>query len=219
MAKYKKMVTVIIAVHNEEKYIGRCLRSILSQNFPRDLFQIVVVDDGSTDKTSYALELFSEDIIIINNNINMGLPASLNKAINYIDTKYFVRVDGDDYVGGNFLLFLYNFIFSNKYMDAVACDYNIINDKEFVLERKNCIDNPIACGIIFQTDQVLKIGSYDENFLLHEDQDLRIRFTKEYNIYRLELPLYRYRRHSNNITSDKQAMEHYMLNLKSKYNL
>ena len=107
MAKYKKMVTVIIAVHNEEKYIGRCLRSILSQNFPRDLFQIVVVDDGSTDKTSYALELFSEDIIIINNNINMGLPASLNKAINYIDTKYFVRVDGDDYVGGNFLLFLY----------------------------------------------------------------------------------------------------------------
>ena len=112
MIKSKELVTVIVAIHNEEKHIGRCLRSLLSQNFLKELFQIVVVNDGSTDRTSYALELFSEDIIVINNQKNLGLPASLNKAIDYINTKYFVRVDGDDYVGNNFLLFKYlNFFY------------------------------------------------------------------------------------------------------------
>ena len=219
MIKSKELVTVIVAIHNEEKHIGRCLRSLLSQNFLKELFQIVVVNDGSTDRTSYALELFSEDIIVINNQKNLGLPASLNKAIDYINTKYFVRVDGDDYVGNNFLLFLYSFIINNKHMDAIACDYNLINEKEKVLERKNCMKDPIACGIIFQTDQIVKIGLYDESFLLHEERDLRIRFLKKYNIHRLELPLYRYRQHDNNITNNKEAVENHTSHLISKHNL
>jgi glycosyltransferase involved in cell wall biosynthesis len=217
--KNKALISVVISIHNEEKHIGRCLRSLLSQNFSKELFQIVVVNDGSTDKTSYALGLFSEDIIVINNQKNLGLPASLNKAINCINTKYFVRVDGDDYVGNNFLLFLYSFIVNNKHMDAIACDYNLINKKEEVLKRKNCMKDPIACGIMFQTHQIVKIGLYDENFLLHEERDLRIRFLKEYSIHRLELPLYRYRQHDNNITNNKKAMEHHMSHLISKHNL
>ena len=213
------VVTIIITAFNEEKFIGRCIRSLLSQNFPRDLFQIVVVNDGSTDKTSYALELFKGDIIIINNNSNLGLPASLNKAIQCTKTQYFVRVDADDYVSNDFLLFLYNFSAQNDYMDAVACDYNLIDDLERILDRKSCMEAPIACGIIFQTDQVIDIGLYDEDFLLHEERDLRIRFLKKYNIHRLELPLYRYRKHDKNITNNKDAMNHHMSNLILKHNI
>ena len=58
---------------------------------------------------------------------------------------------------------------------------------------------------------------YDERFLRHEDKDLRIRFEKKYNISRLEIPLYRYRRHENNITNDTEEMEHYMRNLTHKH--
>jgi glycosyltransferase involved in cell wall biosynthesis len=213
------VVTVIIAAWNEEKFIGRCIRSLLSQSFSRDLFQIIVIDDGSTDKTPYALDLFKGDIIVINNNNNLGLPASLNRAINYIKTPYFVRVDADDYVSNDFLLFLYNFIVQNKYMDAVACDYNLIDDTEKVLLRKDCMKDPIACGIIFKTDQIIDIGLYDEDFLLHEERDLRIRFLKKHNIHRLELALYRYRRHEKNITNDKDAMTRHMSHLISKHNL
>jgi len=212
-------VTVIVAAHNEERFIGRCIRSLLAQNFPRDLFEILVVNDGSNDKTEYALELFKEDITIIHNSKNIGLPGSLNKAIQKTKTPYFIRVDADDFVSKNFLLFLYEFISQNRYMDAVACDYNLVNNKEDVLSRENCINNPIACGIMFNKDQIIKIGLYDENFLLHEERDLRIRFLKRYNIHRLELPLYRYRKHENNMTNNKNDMDYHMLNLEKKHNL
>ena len=212
-------MTVIVAAHNEERFIGRCIRSLLAQNFPRDLFEILVVNDGSNDKTEYALELFKEDITIIHNSKNIGLPGSLNKAIQKTKTPYFIRVDADDFVSKNFLLFLYEFISQNRYMDAVACDYNLVNNKEDVLSRENCINNPIACGIMFNKDQIIKIGLYDENFLLHEERDLRIRFLKRYNIHRLELPLYRYRKHENNMTNNKNDMDYHMLNLEKKHNL
>ena len=81
-------------------------------------------------------------------------------------------------------------------MDAVACDYFLVNDTEEVIERKNCLTDPIGCGVMFRKDQLVNIGLYDEDFLRHEERDLRLRFVKEHKIYRLELPLYRYRRHS-----------------------
>jgi hypothetical protein len=102
-------------------------------------------------------------------------------------------------------------------MDAVACDYNLVNDQEVLISRKNCMEEPIACGIMFRTDQIVDIGLYDENFLLHEERDLRIRFLKKYNIHRLELPLYRYRRHCANTTNNREAMEHHMTNLINKH--
>jgi glycosyltransferase involved in cell wall biosynthesis len=220
ISNYKSpVVTIVIAAHNEEKFIGRCIRSVLSQNFPRSLFKIMVINDDSSDRTSYALELFKEDLKIINNSKNIGLPASLNKAIHCIKTPYFVRVDADDFVSSNFILFLYNFINQNHYMDAVACDYNLINDKEDIISRVNCMEIPIACGIMFKTDQIVKIGLYDENFLLHEDKDLRIRFMREYSIHRLELPLYRYRQHDNNITNNKESMNFHMSQLTIKHKL
>jgi hypothetical protein len=69
------------------------------------------------------------------------------------------------------------------------------------------MDEPIACGIMFRTDQLIDVGLYDESFLLHEDRDLRFRFLKKYDIHRVELPMYRYRRHDTNITNDGAADE------------
>lgn len=211
------LITIVVAVWNQEKYIGRCLRSLIAQNFPKGEFEIVVVNDGSTDNTTYALNLFRDEIRIINNEINIGLPASLNRAIRTVRSPFVVRVDSDDYVSADFLDFLYSFITQNPYMHAVACDYNLIDDNGAVISRQSCMDNPIACGIIFRTDQLVEIGLYDELFLLHEERDLRIRFLKKYTIHRLELPLYRYRRHEGNITNNVEAMQLHMANLIDKH--
>ena len=202
-------VTVIIAALNQEKYIGRCIRSLIAQNFPRTKYEIIVVDDGSSDRTSYALELFQDEIQIIKNESNLGLPASLNSAIKKIRTPFFVRVDADDYVSRNFLLYLYEFATNNTYMDAIACDYNMVDDSGAIMSRNDCMQKPIACGILFRTDQIINIGLYDEKFLAQEEQDLRIRFLSKYKVYRLELPLYRYRRHESNMTKDTEKMNHY----------
>lgn len=210
-------ISVLVPVYNQEKYIGRCLRSLLSQNYPRDAFEIIVIDDGSSDRTPYALELFKGTITLVRNDTNIGLPASLNRGIRASVSPYVVRVDSDDYVNAEFLNLLSMFLSDNRYMDAVACDYFLVDDHEEVLARRNCIEDPIACGIMFRTEQLIDIGLYDESFMLHEERDLRIRFLQKYTIHRLELPLYRYRRHNDNITNNVEAMEHHMANLIHKH--
>jgi len=202
----KPLVSVIIAAFNQEKFIGRCLRSLLSQSIPNDDFEIIVVNDGSTDRTPYALELFHEAIQTISNEKNIGLPASINIGIKAASSEFIVRVDSDDYVNHNFLNFLHYYLEENKNADAVACDYMLVDDMGEWIDRVNCMEYPIACGIMFRKQQLIEIGMYDENFRCHEDRDLRIRFEKKYKINRLQLPLYRYRRHSSNMTNDMKLM-------------
>tara|TARA_B100001057_G_scaffold297469_1_gene297742 strand:- start:1224 stop:1565 length:342 start_codon:yes stop_codon:yes gene_type:complete len=105
----------------------------------------------------------------------------------------------------------------NQIVDAVACDYLLIDDMERELKKCNCLEEPIACGILFQKQHLFNIGLYDEQFLCKEEQDLMIRFKKKYNLDRLNLPLYRYRRHEGNMTNDRQMMEDHKKNLILKH--
>ena len=199
MRKKPPLISVIIPVKDQEKYIGRCIRSILSQSLHRDDFEVIVINDGSKDKTGYALSLFKKEIRIIKNKKTLGLPSALNIGIRNSRAPFLVRIDSDDYVNKDFLLILLKFLRLNNYMDAVACDYFLVDDNEKILRRVNCFKEPIACGIMFKTHQLIGIGMYDEKFLINEEKDLRIRFLKKYKLGRIELPLYRYRRHQKNL--------------------
>ncbi len=219
MNKKEPLVSVVVAAYNEEKFIGRCLRSLLHQTLSLDDYEIIVVNDGSTDRTGYALELFHDAIHTVTNAQNIGLPAAINKGIMAAKAEYIVRVDADDYVNTNFLNFLSFFLDQNANIDAVACDYWLFNDTEEWLERVDCSQEPIACGIMFRKQQLIDIGMYDETFRCHEDKDLRIRFEKKHAITRIELPLYRYRRHENNLTNNDEAMEEHRLGLIRKHKI
>jgi glycosyltransferase involved in cell wall biosynthesis len=211
------LVSVIVAAHNEERFIGRCLRSLVAQQFPRDKYDVIVVDDGSTDKTETILDTFADEVKILRNQENLGLPASLNKAITSTRSKFVVRVDADDYVNAAFLDVLYLFLAENPQFDAAACDYLLVDDREEVIGRRDSMKEPIACGIMFRTEQLIDIGLYDETFLRHEDRDLRVRFLDRYSIHHVPLPLYRYRRHEENITNDVEAMAHHERRLRDKH--
>ncbi len=210
------LISVIIPVLNQEKFIGRCLRSILQQTLDRNFYEILVINDGSTDKTSYALELFGKEITVINNKKNIGLPASVNKGIKKSKGKYIIRLDSDDYVNENFLNILFVYITSNQ-ADAVSCDYLIVDDNENVLKRENCLRKPIGCGILFKKKHLENIGLYDNRFLYHEDKELRLRFKKKYKISRLNIPLYRYRMHTSNMTKNRNKMKDYKKKLLIKH--
>ena len=147
----------------------------------------------------------------------MGLPYSINKGIISSKSRFIVRVDSDDYVNEQFLNILYTFISSNSEMDAFACDYYIVNDKEKFLKRVNCQTKPIGCGIIFKVEQLIEIGMYDKKFLVHEDKDLRFRFQKKFKINRIPIPLYRYRKHSTNITNNKKELKKHFNLFKKKH--
>lgn len=219
MPKHKPVpqISVIIPAYNEERFIGRAIRSILSQSVAASEYEVIAIDDASTDRTAYALNLFQDDIRILRNEDNRGLPASLNRAIRSARGKYIVRLDADDYVRTDYLYILQQFLEENTYMDAVACDYFMVDDAENILGRYNCNDYPIGCGIMFRTDHLIDVGLYDDEFLMHEDRDLRTRFLKKYRIHRVELPLYRYRRHEANMTNDREIWHEYDQRLKDKH--
>lgn len=202
-------VSVIIAAYNEEKFISRAIRSVLNQSMDRSKYEIIVVNDQSTDKTLSAISTFLDEIKIISNEKNIGLAASLNKGIKAAKGKFIVRLDGDDYVSADYLHILSEYLEQNKYMEAVSCDYILVDDQERVINRCSSQSEPIGCGIMFRVESLISIGLYDEDFLMNEDKDLRLRFEKHHKIYNVELPLYRYRMHEANMTKNQKAMEYY----------
>src|SRR5438552_2118669 len=115
-------ISIIVPAFNAERFIGRALRSVIGQSYV-DGFEVIVVDDCSTDRTAFALELFKEEITLFRNEVKLGLPGSLNRAIRAARGKYIVRVDADDYVTHDYLYMLQRFLEENTHMDAVACDY------------------------------------------------------------------------------------------------
>jgi len=202
----KPLISIIIPAYNEEKFIGRCLRSLLEQSLRRSLFEIIVINDDSKDKTAFALGMFKEEIIIKNNKKNKGLSYSVNRGIKIAKGKFVVRVDADDYIHKEFLNFLSMYLLLNSKENAVCCDYYLVDDKEIRLTRKNSVTDPIACGIMFKKKHLIDVGLYDTSFKTHEETDLRYRFLKRFTITRVPLPLYRYRRHKNNITKNNLMM-------------
>ena len=206
-------VSVIVPVYNHERFIGRCMRSLLQQTMDKNSYEIILVDDASTDLTPYAIEQFSSrfasHIVTIRNEENLGLPASLNKALAVAVGEFIVRVDSDDFVNENFLTFLYQYLVMNPQADAVACDYLLTNDLEEVIGRGDCQKEPIGCAILFRKQHILNVGLYNEEFRNLEEKELRARFDKHYTVEHLTVPLYRYRRHDHNITNNKASIEHY----------
>ena len=213
--------SVIVPAFNTELFIGRCLRSLLNQSVNNDTYEIIIIDDGSTDRTSYAITQFCDPyeslIKVITNDTNIGLPASLNKGIHASKGEYVVRVDSDDYVSTHFIEFLKFYLDSNEGADAVACDYVIVKENENVISKFDASKMPIGCGIMFHKKQLVVCGLYDPEFLCHEERELRFRFEKKYSIDHLRLPLYRYREHENGITKNNELMEQYKKKLISKH--
>ena len=196
------LVSVIIPVFNRENYINKCIRSILDQSLHRDKYEIIVVDDGSIDGTNQILNKYDDRINIIRNNKNYGLPYSLNIGIKKSKGRFVIRLDSDDYVNREYLNILSLHLLLNDEIDAVSCDYIVVDEKDKIIRYDKFSKNPIGCCLMFRMEHLIKIGLYNEEYLINEDKELFKRFTRKFNIYNCPLPLYRYLMHSNNLTKN-----------------
>jgi glycosyltransferase involved in cell wall biosynthesis len=211
------MISVIITTYNYQNYIERAIRSALDQSLSRSEYEVIVVNDASTDHTKQILENYTEDIRIINLEKNVGLAAARNIGIKKARGQFVVFLDADDYIHHHMLLVQKVHLSENDLIDAVSVDYFLVNERGSHMEHVSAEKKPIACGIMFRKDLLYDIGFYDESFRAREEEDLRIRFLKKHNIHNIILPLYRYRRHSNNLTNDAGKMKKYKKLLKSKH--
>lgn len=209
--------SIIISVFNCEKYIGRTIRSCIEQSMSKEDYEIIVVNDGSTDNTEKILESFGDWITVVSLEKNMGLPYACNVGIKKALSRFVIRVDADDYIHEDLLRVSCLYLSMNNNMDAVASDYLLVDENENIIKRMSAEKNPIACGLLFRKDNLVDIGLYDENFLMGEDEDLRIRYLQKYNIYYVPLPLYRYRMHKGNMTNDRREVKKYKKMLTEKH--
>ena len=90
-------VSVIVPVYNSEKFLSRCLDSIVAQ---KGSFEIIAVNDGSTDKSGQILEAYAQKYknIIVVNQENKGVSAARNQGMAKADGKYITFVDSDDWL-------------------------------------------------------------------------------------------------------------------------
>jgi glycosyltransferase involved in cell wall biosynthesis len=210
-------ISVIIPAYNEEKYLGRCIRSLLEQSLNNQEYEIIIINDASSDNTTQVLSHYSDSILLLENEKNIGLPASLNKGILEAKGQFIVRVDADDYVHSEYLHILSIHLQLNNDLDAVACDYDLVDQRQNLITHVNCSDKPIGCGIMYRVEQLIDIGFYDANFRVREDEELSIRFNKKYSTTRIPIPLYKYHLHDDNITSDSELMQYFRDKLHKKH--
>lgn len=211
-------VSIVITCHNYAKFLGRAIRSAISQNFPKDQFEILVINDSSTDESKDVMDSFMGFIRPIHLEENVGLAAARNLGIKRALGKYVVNLDADDYMGENLILVESIYLDEHKDWDAVSCNYDLIEEDGSIIETRNGKKDKIACGIMFRKDRLIDIGLYDPAFRSVEEEELRNRFEKKYRIENIDLSLYRYRRHSQNMTDNKEQMEHYKKLMHKKHN-
>jgi len=205
-------ISVIVCSYNHAKWIERCIRSLTHQDHMlSDDYEIILLDDGSIDQTSLVLDNinFLPNLRIVKNQENIGLPASLNRALEMARGRYVVRVDSDDYVSRIFLYMLKTYLNMNRNHQAVAVDYLLVDVHENVLDRCDGLANEIACGVMFRKECLFEVGLYDPSFKMREGHELRKRFASKFSIGRLEFPLYKYRMHDRNRTLDKEQLKLY----------
>ena len=213
------MVSLIITTYNYAQFIERAIRSGLDQSLSKNDFEVIVVNDASTDATESILENYSDVVRVYNLKENLGLSGARNFGIRKARGQFVAFLDADDYLHSESLRVQNLFLNENNAFDAVAIDYYVVNERGQHLEHISSSDKPIACGIMFRKDYLFNIGLYDENFTAREEEDLRIRWEQAgYGIYHIPVPLYRYRMHENNLTKDNQKMSDSQLKLNQKHN-
>jgi glycosyltransferase involved in cell wall biosynthesis len=207
-------VSIVITNFNYGRYIGRAIQSCLAQKFIDNDYEIIVVDDCSTDNSRPILESWKEDAKVIYHDKRYGLPTAINTGIKASKGAYVIRLDADDWFDRHICFILSYFLDHNKEIGFVWPDYFVYDEHENVVGR---ISNPQGGGVMFRKHLLMDLGLYDEQMLIHEDKDILLRCEELYPGYHLKMPLYRYYRHDHNITNQTDQMKGYRERLIKKH--
>ena len=137
-----KIVSIIVPVYNVEKYIARCLDSLIAQTYRS--IQILVINDGTKDSSmSIVCQYASIDSRIeIYNKENGGLSDARNYALKFVKGNFVCFVDSDDWVDNNYIKKLIEQFDNDSQIDISMVDFDYAYDDKF-LEREYKLENTI----------------------------------------------------------------------------
>lgn len=174
--KKEKLISVIIPVYNVEKYIKKCLDSVINQSYKN--LQIICVDDGSTDQSGKICDDYSrlDERVSVIHKKNGGSSAERNTGLEIEKGEYITFVDADDWLENN----MYKFMIEKSEqtesgIDIVACSYNFAYEgkMEPANNRKKVpvYEMPVKQFLqyIYIRDDYREVASYVWNKLFKND--------------------------------------------------
>lgn len=213
-------VSVVMSVHNAEKYLREAVDSILAQTFTD--FEFIIIDDGSTDTTPKILDGYSDPRIIRKRNEqNIGYTPSLNWGITAASGEFIARMDADDISLPDRLAVQVDFLESHPTIDVLGAGYRKIDEKG-TLTSSDVLppDNPIFIkwlllfqntlahpSVMFRKKVYKKSGGYDPFLVPAEDYDLWQRLSQYTMISNVRKVLILYRKHEKNISKTQANLQ------------
>lgn len=180
-------VSVVMCVYNGERFLREAVESILNQTFTN--FEFIIVDDGSTDNswqilTEYATQ--DDRIVLIRNQINIGISRSANRGLARVRGKYIARTDADDISLPNRLGQQVNFLESHPEIGVLGGSIQLVDgqgnvssrlwqlpEEHGLLKWRLCFENPfVNVTVMMRRDVVIQTDGYHSEFDYSEDYDL-----------------------------------------------
>lgn len=149
----KPLISIIIPVFNLEKYIEKCVDSLLNQTY--DNIEIILINDGSSDNSGALCDkLQSADCRVVSiHQPNEGVSRSRNKGLDIMKGEYVTFVDGDDYVSPDFVEVLYNAISATN-ADISTCGHYRVNFDGSLNKIFSLSDNPEEIILLSGKDSI-----------------------------------------------------------------
>ena len=208
-------ITVYITNHNYARFIGQAIESVLNQTLQD--FELIIIDDGSTDNSREIIESHSEhEKIVTIFQQNKGLNVSNNIALRAARGRYIMRLDADDYLDENALMVLAGVLDRSPEFGLVFPDYFLVDEEGNILEMQRrhnfdevtLLDQPAhgACTLI-RRHCLLDLGGYNQAFTCQDGYEMWIRFIQLHRVQNVNLPLFYYRQHPQSLTRNDRKIQ------------
>jgi len=209
------LVTVYITNFNYERYLQKAIESVLAQSMQD--FELFIIDDGSTDNSKRIIESYREqEKISIIYQQNKGLNITNNVAMRAANGKYLMRLDADDFLEKEALNKMSQSLEKDEELGLVFPDYYYVDadgNRTGIEQRHNfekevsLYDQPAhgACTMI-RLEFLKELGGYNESFTCQDGYDLWIKFITHHKVSNINTPLFSYRRHGQNLTTNEDKI-------------
>lgn len=208
------MISVVLAVYNNENFIGEAIESILNQTITD--FELIIINDGSTDRTEEVIHSFQDNRIRYYKQENKGVASAKNAGLKLAKGDFITIHDSDDVSLPNRLERMLKSLKSSD-IGFTHCDMLLMNEKgkpfgywqsnnifpesmySFFLNTGTPFNNPT---ILFKKEAINGL-LFDESVKVGSDTDLVLQIAREWKSYHIAEPLYLYRRHQTNVTNNR----------------
>ena len=213
------LVSVILTVYNGSKFLRQALESIFSQSYSH--FELIVVDDASTDNTPDILANYTDPRVhILRNDKNCGPYQSANNGIRLAKGQFVARHDADDVSLPDRFRLQVERMLSEPSLGLLGTSYHLIDsagkiiDTSIMPTRNDELQVRILEGNIFCQGTVMirkeiaeRIGFYRDDYPVSQDYDLWLRLAEKSRIANLATPLYLFRFHPESISRTKRELQ------------